>query len=320
MKTLLFVLLLVLATFAGSCNSHYPAPSTTTEAKPNGYTFERSYPSGDTAQKTYDDSDLNSAITAYKFFYPTVSIVATWKGNVAAGLVTNKQFMILEGSPKQFVFTPNSDTPYEGANIDLTEGPMVVELPPGALMCVVNDMNQRYVMDMGLPGPDAGKGGKHLILPPGYKGKIPAGYFSGTPTTNRVLLLVRAIPPAGDAQAAIEKLKSVKLYPLNNPAAASQVTWFAIGDKHIDFTPVPWEKNLGYWKELAEVINSEPPYEAYRMEYGLLASLGIERGKPFRSRHTNAGNPRESRRDSQRPDARPVICWPPPRPNCLART
>ncbi len=55
---------------------------------------------------------------------------------------------------------------------------MVVELPPGALMCVVNDMNQRYVMDMGLPGPDAGKGGKHLILPPGYKGKIPAGYFT----------------------------------------------------------------------------------------------------------------------------------------------
>ena len=108
--------------------------------------------------------------------------------------------MILEGSPKQFVFTPNSDTPYEGAIIDLTEGPMVVELPPGALMCVVNDMNQRYVMDMGLPGPDAGKGGKHLILPPGYKGKIPAGYFTGAPTTNRVLLLVRAIPPAGDAQ------------------------------------------------------------------------------------------------------------------------
>jgi hypothetical protein len=95
--------------------------------------------------------------------------------------------MIMEGSPKQFVFTPNSDTPYEGANIDLSNGPMVIELPPGPLMCVVNDLNQRYVMDMGLPGPDAGKGGKHIILPPGYKGKVPAGYFSGTPTTNHVL-------------------------------------------------------------------------------------------------------------------------------------
>ena len=107
---------------------------------------------------------------------------------------------------------PNS-TPYEGANIDLTDGPIVIELPPGALMCVVNDMNQRYVMDMGLPGPDAGKGGKHVILPPGYKGKVPVGYYNGTATTNHVLLLIRAIPPAGDRLAAIEKLKTVKMYP-----------------------------------------------------------------------------------------------------------
>ena len=105
------------------------------------------------AQKAYDDADLNSAVQAYKFFYPTVSIESTWKGNAEAGLSTNNQFVIMKGSPKQLVFTPNSDTPYEGANIDLTDGPMVVELPPGPLMCVVNDLNQRYVMDMGLPDP-----------------------------------------------------------------------------------------------------------------------------------------------------------------------
>jgi hypothetical protein len=258
-----------------------PPLTTPTQAADTGYSFDRSFPSGETAQKAYDDSDLNTAITAYKFFYPTVSITATWKGNVAAGLTTNNQFIILRGSPKQFVFTPNSDTPYEGANIDLTDGPMVVELPHGPLMCVVNDMNQRYVMDMGLPGPDAGKGGKHLILPPGYKGEVPAGYFTGTPTTNRVLLLIRAIPPGGDVEAAIAMLKTAKLYPFANPAAASRVTWCEVGDKHVDFTPVPWEKKLDYWRELAEVISQEPPYEAYRMEYGLLASLGIEKGKPF---------------------------------------
>jgi hypothetical protein len=243
--------------------------------------FAGGYPAGDTAQKAYDDADLNTAIQAYKFFYPTVSIESTWKGNAEAGLTTNNQFVIMKGSPKQLVFTPNSDTPYEGANIDLTDGPMAVELPPGPLMCVVNDLNQRYVMDMGLPGPDAGKGGKHVILPPGYKGKVPAGYFAGTPTTNRVLLLVRAIPPAGNVDAAVAMLKTVKMYPLNNPAVASKVTWFDVGDKHIDFTAVPFEKTIGYWNQLAEVINREPAYEAYRMEYGLLASLGIEKGKPF---------------------------------------
>jgi hypothetical protein len=258
-----------------------PQPESTTASTNSDYTFNNGYPSGDTARRAYDEADLGSAIDAYKFFYPSVSILATWKGNEAAGIVSNKSFLILEGSPHQLVFTPNSDTPYAGANIDLSSGPMVVELPPGPLMCVVNDMNQRYVMDMGLPGPDAGKGGKHIILPPSYKGAVPAGYFRGTATTNHVLLLIRAIPPGGDVQAAIAMLKTAKLYGLDNPATASQVTWLEIGDKHVDFTPVRWEKKLDYWRELAEVIHQEPPYEAYRMEYGLLASLGIEKGKPF---------------------------------------
>ena len=71
-------------------------------------------------------------------------------------------------------------------------------------MGVVNDMNQRYVMDLGLPGPDVGKGGKHIILPPGYTGKIPEGYFAGTASTNHSLLMVRALPPHGNMKAAIE--------------------------------------------------------------------------------------------------------------------
>jgi hypothetical protein len=53
---------------------------------------------------------------------------------------------------------------------------MVVELPRGPLIVVVIDVNQQWVADMGIPGPDEGKGGKHLFLPPGYKDKVPDGY------------------------------------------------------------------------------------------------------------------------------------------------
>src|SRR4029077_1645562 len=188
------------------------------------YTFMGGFPTSETIQRAYDDADLYRAIESYKFFYPSVSILATWKGNEAAGVVSNKSFLILQGSPHQLVFTPNSDTPYAGANIDLSSGPMVVELAPGPFMCVANDLNQRYVMDMGIPGPDAGKGGKHLLIPPGYTGKIPAGYFTGTPTTNRVLFMVRVIPPGGNVQAGIDMLKTVKLHPLNG-SADWPVTW-----------------------------------------------------------------------------------------------
>jgi hypothetical protein len=245
-----------------------------------GYRFVGGYPAPETIQKAYDDADLTRAIHAYKFFFPTVSIAATWDGNERFGLVPNRVAMVLMGNPAQTVMTPNSDTPYAGISLDLTSGPIVVELPPGPLMCVVNDLNQRYVMDLVLPGPDAGKGGKHLILPPGYQGTIPDGYYTGMPTTNRALLMLRAIPPEGDMRAAIATLKTVKVYPLEQPG--SKLKWIEIGERPEEFTPGPWENNIGYWKRLHQTIDSEPPFEAYRMEYGDLAGLGIEKGKPFK--------------------------------------
>ena len=251
-------------------------------SEPESKQFSGGYPTPETIQKIYDEVDLNRAVQAYRFFYPTVSIAGTWKGNLDAGLVPNKVFGILEGNPKQLVFTPNSDTPYAGIPLDLEAGPFVVELPEGPLMCVVNDLNQRYVMDLGLPGPDAGKGGKHLIIPPGYKEKIPAGYFSGTATTNRVLLMLRAIPPKDNAKAAIEMMKTVKVHPLKPPAGWTQPKWISLSELKVDFTPLRWENNLKYWEALHDVIHKEPAYEPYRIYYGELASLGITKGKPFK--------------------------------------
>ncbi|KRG46373.1 hypothetical protein ARC20_05635 [Stenotrophomonas panacihumi] len=255
------------------------APAPERAASLGGYTFERGYPTEATVQKAYDDADLARAITAYKFFYPTVSILATWEGNVNAGLQPNTQMLLLQGRPEQTVFTPNSDTPYAGANLDLSNGPIVVELPAGVIMGVINDLNQRYVTDLGLPGPDAGKGGRHLVLPPGYDKPVPSGYFVSRPATQRALMLLRAIPPAGNDQAAIDLLKQVKIHPLG--AAAQPLTWIEQGDKHADFSPVSWERGLEYWKRLHSIIEAEPPFEGYRSHYGELAALGIAKGQPF---------------------------------------
>jgi hypothetical protein len=101
------------------------------DAEPT-YVFEGGYPNPETIQRAYDDADLTRAIQAYKFFYPTVSIEATWRGNIREGAVTNQVFALLEGTPKQLVFTPNSDTPYSGLPLDLSEGPLVIELPRAA--------------------------------------------------------------------------------------------------------------------------------------------------------------------------------------------
>lgn len=275
MRTYRFIPTILIVALSGCASDKYQVNSS------SDYVFHGGFPTEQTIQKAYDDSDLSRAIEAYKFFYPTVSIYGTWQGNLDAGTVPNKVLLVLHGRPEQLVFTPNSDTPYAGGTIDLSDGPIVVELPPGPLMCVVNDLNQRYVMDLGLPGPDAGNGGRHIILPPEYKGEVPQGYFVGRATTNRVLLMLRAIPPAGDDAKAVEMLKTAKVYPLNAPPDWKGIEWIDQGAKPQDFTPVRWERSLDYWKVLHGIIDKEPAFEGYRMNYGQLATLGIVKGKPF---------------------------------------
>ena len=247
------------------------------------YTFQQGHPSEEAARKAYDDADLSRAIQAYKFFYPTVSGAAIVKGNEEIGLVPNKVFGILDCAPEQLVFTANSDTPYGPLLLDLSVGPLVVELPAGPLIVCSMDINQRWVADMGLPGPDAGKGGKHLLLPPDYQGEVPAsGYYLHKASSNRQIVGARSLPVNGDVKAAKERLTTIKVYPLNPTADWKEPTWLDVTGRTQDTTPLKWEDNFKFWDVLHNTIDAEPAFEGYHNEYGELAALGIEKGRPFK--------------------------------------
>lgn len=253
-----------------------PAASTTAP-----YTFERGYPTGDTSQHARDDADLQRALVAYRFWYPTVSLEGIFTGNRALGIEDGKAMGISAADPRQLGFTLNSDTPYGSGVIDVSQGPVVIEVPPGPYIGLVNDHNQGWILDLGLPGPDKGKGGKHLVLPPGYKGTVPAGYFTGQAKSNKNLIAVRALPVGGDADKAREALKNIKIYPLAGGAQATPLAVIDTTGKAMDTTPLKWEDNLQFWEVLSKVINEEPIVENFLPMYGLLAELGIEKGKPF---------------------------------------
>jgi hypothetical protein len=246
------------------------------------YEFLNGYPTPETIQRAYYEADLGRAIEAYRFFYPSVSIMATWKGNLNAGMVPNEVFGILKGTPQQLVFTPNSDTPYAGLVLDVSKGPMVIEIPPGPIMGTVNDLNQLHVLDFGLPGPAGAKGGKHVVCSPDYEGEIPSAHYAAKATTNRALALVRAMPQNGDVAGAIEFIKSVKVYPLNDTDLIVDPKWIDLSElKGADFTPLQWEDNIAFWEVLHELVNDEPLNPTYRTHYGNLAELGIANDKPF---------------------------------------
>ena len=183
--------------------------------------------------------------------------------------------------PRQVAFTPNSDTPYGAGAIDLTSGPYVIEVPPGSFIGLVDDHHQGWVLDMGIPGPAGPRGGKHLILPPAYKGEVPSGYFVGRSLSNKVLVALRALPQNGDVKGALNALRQVKIYPLSTAANPKLTTFVDVSDKDIDSTCLKWEDNLQFWQKLHAIIQAEPLVEKFLPMYGLLSSLGIEKGKPF---------------------------------------
>lgn len=246
-----------------------------------GYRFEHGFPDAETSGAATDDALLTRAIEAYKFFYPTVSGAAIFKGNVECGVVPNEVFGALDADPRQIGFTLNSDTPYGPMLLDLHEGPLVVEIPPGPLICVFIDVNQRWVADMGVPGPDAGNGGRHLLLPPGWGGEVPVGYYVWRSTTFRVIGGVRSLPVGGDVAAAHERLSTVDVHPLQPRPDWREPTWLDLTGKPQDTTPLRWESNLQFWRELHEVIDTEPHLQEFRPFYGALSALGIRRGQAF---------------------------------------
>lgn len=283
MKKIIYIYFL-LSVLTG-CKKETENKVTSTDSSESGsdYEFIGGYPTEAAIKKAYDDADLTRAIQAYKFFYPTVSGEGLVKGNDSIKIIPNKSFGTLDTKPGQIGFTLNSDTPYGPIPIDLSDGPMIIDIPKGPLIVVAMDVNQRWVADMGIPGPDAGNGGKHLLLPPAYKGNVPStGYYVWKSSSNNLTVGIRSLPVGGDVKAAIERIKTVKVYPLNKAADWKEPAWLNLTDKPQNTTPAAWENNIKYWENLNDVIQREPVYEGYRNYYGELAVLGIKKGKPFK--------------------------------------
>ncbi|MDZ7622411.1 MAG: DUF1254 domain-containing protein [Candidatus Competibacteraceae bacterium] len=112
------------------------------------------------------------------------------------------------------ILTGNDNTVYSWLWLDLTQGPMVLEVPPKVLG-TANDMWQRWVIDVGVTGPDKGAGGKYLFLPPGHKGAVPEGYHIVHSPTYSLWIPWRSFLVKGDPKPGVDLVKKfTKVYPL----------------------------------------------------------------------------------------------------------
>lgn len=238
-------------------------------------------PDPDTVQKVYDNIDFARGAEAFLAGMPAASVYALCEGLDRAGVKRNRGVAITEElmDARSLFLTANSTTVYVFFCVDLKDGPVVAQVPPGVLG-PVDDAYFRYVTDVGLIGPDKGKGGKYLFVPPGYAGSLPTkGYFVTKTSTYSNLILYRAFVKDGDIAAAVKNVKAnARIYPLSAAANPPATTFVNTSGKQFNTVHA---NDFHFYEELNTVIQSEPA-DAFDAEtVGLFASIGIKKGKPF---------------------------------------
>lgn len=262
--------------------------------------FKDGAPSKETLDRVYNNLDFTHALRAFMDTFQGVSIRAIHKGLLNAGVKDNEVIVFSElMDAKSLFLTGNADTVYAFGFLDLTKGPVVLEVPP-KILGAINDYWFRWVTDIGLPGPDRGEGGKYLIVPPGYDGPMPeGGFFMGHAQTTRVVWFGRAfLENKSDPKPAAEAIrKFTKVYPYDAGAVGTPIAEFLAGKARLaGITPPPPTvfhegsgkvmntippNDFSYFEMLNEVVQQEPATALDPELMGPLAAIGIVKAKPF---------------------------------------
>ncbi|HMB77599.1 MAG TPA: DUF1254 domain-containing protein [Kiloniellaceae bacterium] len=237
-------------------------------------------PVGETIDKVYDNLDRMRGMEVFLDNVGAVSMYSVRTALANAGAKGANKIAIFEQlmDSQTLVVTANTSTLYAYTYTDLAnDGPTVIEVPPG-MLGFLNDAWQRFAGNMGVTGPDKGKGGKYLVVPPGYDGDIPDGYFLLKPSTNRNFMFLRGSIKNGLKPAVENITANLKVYPLKNAASPAATEFVNVSNKAFN-TVFP--SDFSYFENLNEVIQDEP-IEAISPEVrGAIASIGIVKGKPF---------------------------------------
>jgi hypothetical protein len=238
--------------------------------------FENDYVTEETAAKLREELKFQAAVQTYLWSFPLANVMSLRNGHRAAG-IDNSAIPIFEDylTPKTVVPTGNQSTIYAYNVVTLTE-PTVLVVPPD-VVGFVSDAWQRPQGDVGRPGADRGRGGKYILVPPGYEGELPGeGYFITPCATKNIWWLIRAFVKDGDTKTTVQELKQTKIHPLSNPETAQT---YLNGSTMPAYCIPP--RGLAYWELLATSLNEEVVQAHDRAMMGMASILGIEKGKPF---------------------------------------
>jgi hypothetical protein len=179
------------------------------------------------------------------------------------------------------IATPNASARYVWIQINLREGPLVLDVPAAVgagLFGSIVDAWQVPLADVGPHGEDAGKGARYLLLPPGFAGEVPPGMIAVRFATINGYVALRAIPTSSSESAvaaALALVAQLSVYLLAEAARPPKQRFVDMSGKLFDGI-VRFDDS--FFANLARIIDEEAGDAAMLDQ---LRVMGIERGKAF---------------------------------------
>jgi hypothetical protein len=262
--------------------------------------FKDGYPTGDTAVKIRDELDYLHGVEAFMNSIHGVSLYAMREGFAEVGIKDGDFVYTSELMDSKSLFlTANADTVYFWGNLDLSNGPLVVEVPP-MVLGIFDDFWFRWVGDFGLAGPDKGQGGKFLLVGPGYEGVLPeGGYFVYSSRMNHITMLFRAFLEDNSPTASVARVKeTLKVYPYQAGGFGTSVGSYLAGEAPLNLTPpdrttprfvegsglamntIP-PNDFGHYEMLNAIVQMESGDALDPEIAGQFAAIGIVKGEKF---------------------------------------
>ena len=224
-------------------------------------------------------STFSAAVQAFLTALPAASLHAVRTGIRTFG-PDNQTVLIAESLLDSHTLcgAANTETVYTLAWLDTTDGPLVLEVPP-RMLGLINDFWGRYVTDVGNAGPDKGQGGKYLLLPPGYTGAVPDGYFVARSRTYGNFVVFRGFLVDGDPRPAVENIKQhFRVYPLAAAANPPAMTFVNISGAASTSSPPTTRRSSTQSTRSSRKSRWRPPT---RRRAACSPPSASRKGKPF---------------------------------------
>jgi len=213
--------------------------------------IQHNFPTDESSEKLFDAMDFQRASQAYIWSTPLVGFY-TWKKEQDKNYGTGNlgEFAVFKSlKEKRGIVTANLTTPYIIQFYNLSNGAIEIDYPAGQTASGLLDFWQRPIADMGLTGPDKGKGGTYIVVGPEddidkYKKE---GTFVYQSATNNIFIGVRLLDPSPEfAEKFKSELKMGKVGEDKVPTVFKEnldIEWSATAPRGME-----------YWRILSDIL------------------------------------------------------------------